>query len=42
MASRNTDVAKLTVLMITAFIDMVGTLMILPLMPFYAESFGAN
>ncbi|MFI5229846.1 MAG: MFS transporter [Gemmatimonadales bacterium] len=42
MASRNNDVAKLTVLMITAFIDMVGTLMILPLMPFYAESFGAN
>ena len=28
--------------MITAFIDMVGTLMILPLMPFYAESFGAS
>ena len=42
MAGRNTDVAKLTVLMITAFIDMVGTLMILPLLPFYAESFGAN
>jgi len=28
--------------MITAFIDMVGTLMIIPLMPFYAKSFGAN
>jgi len=28
--------------MITAFIDMVGTLMIIPLLPFYAKSFGAN
>jgi MFS family permease len=33
---------KLIVLMITAFIDMVGTLMIIPLMPFYAKQFGAN
>jgi multidrug resistance protein len=33
---------KLLVLMVTAFIDMVGTLMIIPLMPFYAKSFGAN
>jgi multidrug resistance protein len=28
--------------MITAFVDMVGTLMIIPLLPFYAKSFGAN
>jgi MFS family permease len=28
--------------MITAFIDMVGTLMIIPLLPFYAKSFGAS
>jgi multidrug resistance protein len=28
--------------MITAFIDMVGTLMIIPLLPFYAKEFGAN
>lgn len=28
--------------MITAFVDMVGVLMIIPLMPFYAKSFGAN
>lgn len=33
---------KLVVLMITAFIDMVGTLMIIPLLPFYAKSFGAS
>jgi len=39
---RRTDIAKLIVLMITAFIDMVGTLMIIPLMPFYAKNFGAN
>jgi multidrug resistance protein len=41
-AAKNTDVGKLVVLMITAFIDMVGTLMIIPLMPFYAKNFGAN
>src|SRR5437764_8714452 len=33
---------KLVVLMITSFIDMVGTLMIIPLLPFYAKEFGAN
>ena len=33
---------KLTVLMVTAFIDMLGMLMILPLLPFYAKSLGAG
>ena len=33
---------KLIVLMITAFVDMVGLLMILPLLPFYAKDLGAN
>src|SRR4051812_19556636 len=33
---------KLAVLMITAFVDMVGLLMILPLLPFYAKTLGAN
>ncbi len=33
---------KLIVLMVTAFIDMLGLLMILPLLPFYAKSLGAN
>src|SRR3954471_23471527 len=42
MNKKSTDIGKLVVLMITAFIDMVGTLMIIPLMPFYAKSFGAN
>jgi len=34
--------AKLAVLMITAFIDMVGLLMIIPLLPFYAKHLGAS
>src|SRR5438477_5743353 len=33
---------KLVILMITAFVDMVGLLMIVPLLPFYAKSFGAS
>jgi multidrug resistance protein len=35
-------VGKLAVLMITAFVDMVGLLMVLPLLPFYAQSLGAG
>src|SRR4030095_9481128 len=33
---------KLAVLMTTAFVDMIGAVMILPLIPFYAESLGAS
>jgi multidrug resistance protein len=33
---------KLVVLMITAFIDMVGLLMLLPILPFYAKEMGAG
>jgi multidrug resistance protein len=33
---------KLVVLMVTAFVDMVGLLMVLPLLPFYAQSLGAG
>ncbi len=33
---------KLTVLMITAFVDMLGLIIIYPLLPFYAEHLGAN
>jgi len=33
---------KLAVLMITAFVDMVGLLMVLPLLPFYAQRLGAS
>src|SRR5258705_5139805 len=32
--------AKLSTLMITAFVDMLGLLMIIPLLPFYVKSFG--
>src|SRR5213075_3213194 len=32
---------KLTVLMITAFVDMLGLAMIIPLLPFYATKMGA-
>ena len=34
--------SKLWILMITAFIDMVGLLMVIPLLPFYAQSLGAG
>ena len=33
---------KLVILMVTAFMDMVGVLMIIPLLPFYAEDMGAG
>jgi multidrug resistance protein len=36
------DAGKLGILMTTAFIDMVGGLMVFPLFPFYATKFGAN
>ena len=41
-ALRSGDAGKLSVLMFTAFIDMVGALMIIPLLPFYAKRFGAT
>src|SRR3954469_16506997 len=37
-----TSAGKLAVLMVTAFMDMVGLLMIIPLLPFYAKSMGAG
>ena len=33
---------KLWILMITAFVDMVGLLMIIPLLPFYVKALGAD
>jgi multidrug resistance protein len=36
------NVGRLAVLMATAFIDMVGNLIIIPLLPFYATRLGAN
>jgi MFS family permease len=40
--SREAPMGKLLVLMITAFVDMVGFAMVLPLVPFYAASMGAT
>lgn len=34
--------AKLSVLMVTAFVDMLGLVIVLPLLPFYATRLGAN
>src|SRR5258705_3804767 len=42
MTSQRAQVGKLAVLMMTAFMDMIGVLMIVPLMPFYAKHMGAN
>jgi MFS family permease len=39
---RSGPLQRLWVLMFTAFVDMVGVLMIIPLYPFYAERFGAS
>lgn len=39
---RRGDLAKLSVLMATVFVDMLGFLMVLPLLPFYAERLGAD
>lgn len=33
---------KLIILFITAFVDMVGFVIVLPLLPYYAQAFGAN
>jgi multidrug resistance protein len=33
---------KLVILMVSAFVDMLGVLMIMPLLPFYAEKLGAG
>src|SRR5438093_10420082 len=34
--------AKLFTLMVTAFVDMIGLLMIIPLLPFYVKSLGGS
>jgi multidrug resistance protein len=36
------DLSRLWVLMATAFLDMVGALIIIPLLPFYADNLGAS
>ena len=39
---RKLSLAKLWVLMVTAFVDMIGFALIVPLLPFYATRFGAD
>ncbi|MEO7103366.1 MAG: MFS transporter [Gemmatimonadaceae bacterium] len=39
---KSAALGRLSALIITAFVDMVGLLMIIPLMPYYARNFGAS
>ena len=41
-SSNRSSVGKLIVLMVSAFMDMVGLLMIIPLLPYYATRMGAS
>jgi multidrug resistance protein len=41
-SSSRKSAGKLVILMVTAFMDMVGLLMIIPLLPFYAKNMGAS
>lgn len=42
MSNSGSGVARLLILFITAFVDMVGVAMVLPLLPYYATNFGAS
>jgi MFS family permease len=42
VTSDRTSLGKLVILMVTAFMDMIGVLMIIPLLPFYAKEMGAG
>ena len=41
-AAPRSDIGKLVILMITAFVDMVGLLIVIPLLPFYAKHLGGS
>ena len=41
-STTRTELTKLVILMITAFVDMVGVLIVIPLLPFYVKSLGAG
>lgn len=36
------ELGKLVILMVTAFVDMIGVLMVIPLLPFYVKALGAG
>lgn len=40
--SKRDNARKLAILMVTAFVDMVGVLMVIPLLPFFATDLGAS
>ncbi len=42
MSEAKGDLRRLWVLMLTVFVDMMGFLIVLPLLPFYAEKLGAD
>ena len=42
MTERKLSLKRLWVLMVTAFVDMIGFALLLPLMPLYAQRFGAS
>ena len=42
MSDGKLELKKLWVLMVTAFVDMIGFALIVPLLPFYATEFGAD
>ena len=42
MDSKKLSLERLWVLMVTAFVDMIGYALIIPLLPFYATRFGAD
>jgi multidrug resistance protein len=42
MTASKATAGKLVILMVTAFMDMVGVLMIVPLLPFYAKDLGSG
>jgi len=41
-AAQKKPMGKLVILMVTAFMDMVGVLMVVPLLPFYVKDMGAG
>ncbi len=41
-STTRSDLGKLVILMITAFVDMIGVLMVIPLLPFYVKAFGGH
>ncbi len=41
-STTRSELGKLVILMITAFVDMIGVLMVIPLLPFYVKALGGH